>query len=314
LNKNSKIYIPGHTGLIGRAVVRELKRQGHKRLLLKTHKALDLTDRKKTEAFFKKEKPEYIFLMAGRVGGIAANAAYPASFIYENTIIESNIIDLAYRYGVKKLLFLGCGCIYPKICPQPIKEEYLLSRSIEPTNEPYALAKIVGVKMCQSYNRQYRTNFISAIAANTYGPCDHFDDSGHVAASLIKRFHIAKVSNKKSVSIWGSGKPKRDFIYVDDVAQACIFLMKNYNKSDIINIGSGRATTIRELAAIIRETVGFKGKVLYDKTKPDGIPERLLDIRRIKAMGWQAETKLADGIRQTYRFGLSLTSATITPS
>jgi len=299
MNKNSKIYVAGHSGLIGQAVMRQLKRQGYKRLLLKNHKALNLTDRKKTEAFFKKEKPEYIFLMAARVGGIMANATYPASFIYDNTMIESNVIDLAYRYKTKKLMFLGCGCIYPKICPQPIKEEYLLSRAIEPTNEPYALAKILGVKMCQSYNRQYHTNFISGIAANTYGPCDHFEDTGHVVASLIKRFHIAKVSGKKDVVIWGSGKPKRDFIYVDDAARACIFLMRNYNKSDIINIGSGKATTIIELASIIREIVGFKGKILYDKTRPDGIPERLLDIRKIKTMGWHAETRLKNGIRST---------------
>ena len=300
MNKNSKIYIAGHSGLIGQALARELKGQGYKRLLLKTHKALDLTDRNKTEAFFKKEKPEYIFLMAGRVGGIMANARYPAGFIYENTLIASNIIDLACKYKVKKLIFLGCGCIYPKICPQPIKEEYLLSGFIEPTNEPYALAKIVGIKMCQAYNKEYNTNFISAIAANAYGPFDHFDDNGHVVASLIKRFHTAKISNKKKVVIWGSGKPKRDFIYADDVARACIFLMEKYNKPGIINIGSGKAAAIAQLARTISDTVGFKGKVLYDRARPDGIPERLLDIRKIKAMGWQAETCLREGVKLTY--------------
>lgn len=312
MHRDRLIYICGHNGLIGQALLRELKKDGYGNLLFKDHRELDLTDRDKTERFFKKERPEYVFLMAARVGGIMANIETPASFIYENIMIESNLIDLAYRYKVKKLLFLGCGCIYPKICPQPIREEYLLSAPPEPTNEPYALAKIVGIKMCQAYNRQYGTNFISTIAGNTYGPYDHFNDRGHVVASLIKRFHMAKISGKKKVVIWGSGLPKRDFIYVDDVARACIFLMKRYNKLDFINIGSGKAISIRELACVVRDVAGFKGQILYDKSKPDGMPERVLDISKINALGWEPEISLRDGIRLTYEW--YKTSPTITPS
>jgi GDP-L-fucose synthase len=302
MNKNSIIYIAGHGGLIGQALTVELRKQGYKRLLLKTHDELDLTCRKKVEIFFKKQKLEYVFLTAGKVGGIKANTESPADFIYENTQISANVIEVTSKYRVKKLLFLGCGCMYPKICPQPIKEEYLLTGPLEPTNESYALAKIFGVKMCQAYNKQYGTNFIIPVAANVYGPFDHFDDSGHVIASLIKRFHEAKVSGKKELTIWGRGTAIRDFIYAGDVAKACIFLMKNYNSSDIINIGTGQATSITELADIIKEVVGFKGRILYDRTKPDGMPQRLLDIRKIKSLGWHAETKLKDGIARTYNW------------
>lgn len=302
MNRQSRIYVAGHTGLIGSALLRELSGQGYQNLIVKTHRELDLTNRQKAELFFKKKQPEYVFLMAGRVGGIRANMAKPADFIYENTMLETNIIDLAYRYGVRKLLFLGCACIYPRLCPQPIKEEYLLSSPIEPTNEPYALAKIMGLKMCHAYNRQYGTNFIVAIASNTYGPGDHFDDSGHVVASLIKRFHQAKMSKRKDIVIWGSGRPKRDFLYVDDLAGACIFLMKRYNKEEMINIGSGRRTSIAELAGLIQEVTGFKGNIIYDKTRPDGMPERFLDISRIKALGWQARTELAEGLKLTYNY------------
>lgn len=299
MNRNSLIYVAGHSGLIGSALVRALSRQGYKNLLVKSHRELDLTDRRKTEIFFKKERPEYVFLLAARVGGIMANMASPADFIYENTMIETNIIDLAYRYKAKKLLFLGCGCIYPRLCPQPIKEEYLLSSPIEPTNEPYALAKIIGLKMCQAYNRQYGTNFIAAIASNIYGPGDHFDDSGHVVASLIKRFHEARVNGKKEITIWGSGKPKRDFLYVDDLAGACIFLMKRYNKEKPINVGSGRETSIAKLAMLIKEVTGFKGRINYDKTRPDGMPRRFLDVTGMKSLGWQAKTELAEGLKLT---------------
>lgn len=291
--------------MIGQAILAQLKRQGYRKLLLKTRRELDLIDRKKTEAFFKKEKPEYVFLLAGKVGGIRANTESPADFIYENTQIAANTIDLACKYQVKKLLFPGCGCMYPKICPQPIKEEHLLTGPLEPTNEPYALAKIFGIKMCQAYNSQHRTNFITPVTANIYGPFDHFDDSGHVIASLIKRFHEAKVSGKKEVTIWGTGNATRDFIYAGDAAKACIFLMKNYNKPDLINIGSGRGTSIKGLADIIKEVTAFKGKILYDRAKPDGIPQRLLDVRKINSLGWQPETKLPDGIRITYNWFLN---------
>ena len=304
MNKQSRIYVAGHTGLIGSALLRELSRQGYKNIVVKSHEELDLTDRQKTELFFKKERPEYVFLMAGKVGGIQANMASPADFIYENTMIETNLIDLAYRCGVKKLLFLGCACIYPRLCPQPIKEEYLLSGPIEPTNEPYALVKIMGLKMCQAYNRQYGTNFIAAIASNIYGPQDHFDESGHVVASLIKRFHEAKMRNKKEIVIWGSGKPKRDFLYVDDLVEACLFLMKKYNKAELINIGSGRETSVARLASLIKDEVGFKGKIIYDKTRPDGMPERFLDITGIKSLGWQAKTELAEGLKLTYYYSV----------
>lgn len=312
MHKDSRIYIAGHEGMIGQAIVRELKRRGYRRLLLRSHRELDLINKKDIERFFKKEEPEYIFLMAGRVGGIKANIESPADFIYENIMIESNVIDLAYRYGVKKLLMLGCGCIYPRKCPQPIKEWYLLSGPVEPTSEPYSMAKISGIKMCQAYNQQYGTKFIVGVAANTYGPYAHFGEGGHVVSSLLSRFHTAKVSKKENVVIWGTGKPRRDFIYVDDVSRACIFLMKRYNSSEIINIGSSRATSIAELADVIRDVVGFKGKILYDRRRPDGMPERLLDTTKIRAMGWHARIELRDGIRLTYEWYKS--SATITPS
>lgn len=302
MNKDSLIYVAGHKGLVGSAIVRRLLKLGYKNLILKTHKKLDLTDRENTESFFKKELPKYVFLAAAKVGGILANKTYPADFIYQNIMIQSNVIDLSYKYGVKKLLFLGSSCIYPKICPQPIKEEYLLLGHIELTNEPYAVAKIAGIKMCQSYNRQYETDFISVIPANVYGINDHFDESGHVVASLIKRFHEAKINGYDSVALWGTGKPKREFLYVNDLADACIFLMNTYSGDDVINIGRGTDTSIKELARIIKNSTGFKGRVVYDKTKPDGMQKRLLDITKITALGWKAKTGLEEGLRLTYKW------------
>jgi len=302
MKKNSLIYVAGHTGLVGSAIVRRLLKLGYKNLLFKTHRELDLTDKKKTEVFFKKELPEYVFLAAAKVGGIFANNRYPADFIYQNIMIQTNVIELAYRYRVKKLLFFGSSCIYPKICPQPIKEEYLLSGHIEPTNEPYAIAKIAGIKLCQSYNRQYGTNFISVIPANIYGPGDHFNDEGHVIPNLIKKFHEAKKRKEKGVAIWGTGKPRRDFLYGDDLAEACILLMNRYRGSEIINIGSENGISILKLATLIKEIVGFKGRIVYDRMKPDGMPRRLLDISKITALGWRPKAELRRGLRLTYEW------------
>ena len=302
MKKNSLIYVAGHTGLVGSAIVRRLLKLGYKNLLFKTHRELDLTDKKKTEVFFKKELPEYVFLAAAKVGGIFANNRYPADFIYQNIMIQTNVIELAYRYRVKKLLFFGSSCIYPKICPQPIKEEYLLSGHIEPTNEPYAIAKIAGIKLCQSYNRQYGTNFISVIPANIYGPGDHFNDEGHVIPNLIKKFHEAKKRKEKGVAIWGTGKPRRDFLYGDDLAEACILLMNRYRGSEIINIGSENGISILKLATLIKEIVGFKGRIVYDRMKPDGMPRSLLDISKITALGWRPKAELRRGLRLTYEW------------
>lgn len=302
MRKGSLIYVAGHTGLVGSVIVRRLLESGYKNLLLKSHKELDLTDKKKAEVFFKKELPEYVFLAAAKVGGIFANSKYPADFIYQNIMIQTNVIDLAYRYRVKKLLFFGSSCIYPKICPQPIKEEYLLTGHIESTNEPYAIAKITGIKICQSYNKQYKTNFISVIPANIYGPGDYFNKEGHVIANLIKKFYKAKKRKDSSVAVWGTGKPRRDFLYVDDLADACIFLMNRYNNSEIINVGSGNDVSIRKLASLIKKIVGFKGEIIYDETKPDGIPKRLLDIHKMTALEWHPKMGLERGLRLTYEW------------
>lgn len=302
MERDARIYVAGHTGLVGSAIVRRLQALGYTNIQTKTHREMDITDRKKVESFFAKEKPEYVFLAAARVGGIRANNTYPAEFIYQNLMIQTNVIDLAYRSGAKKLLFLASSCIYPKICRQPIKEEYLLTGPIEQTNEPYGIAKLAGIKICQGYNKQYGTNFISVIPANVYGINDHFDKNGHVVAALIGKFHEAKIKGDESVTIWGTGKPKREFFYVDDLADACIFLMNKYDGSEVINVGRGADTSIAELASIIKEVVGFAGKIFYDATKPDGIPKRLLDSSRINALGWKAKTELDDGLNITYEW------------
>jgi GDP-L-fucose synthase len=330
MNQNSRIYVAGHKGLVGSAIVRKLQSGGYSNLIIRSHKELDLMRQAKVEAFFKAEKPDYVFLAAARVGGIMANNTYPAEFIYENLSIESNVIHSAHATGVKKLLFLGSSCIYPKDCPQPMKEEYLLSGKLEPTNEPYAVAKIAGIKMCQSYNRQYGTRFVSVMPTNLYGPGDNFDlETSHVLPALIRKFQEAKIreanlpgvasslkrgapltSSERSerssagsfVTIWGTGTPMREFLHVDDLADASLFLMNHYEDSEIINIGVGKDIHVSELAELIKDTVGFKGAIRYDRSKPDGMPRKLLDVKKIKALGWRPKISLRQGVEMTYRW------------
>jgi GDP-L-fucose synthase len=302
MEQNAKIYIAGHSGLIGSAMVRKLSSCGYTHIITRTHTEMDLTERKKVKEFFERENPQYVFLAAAKVGGIFANNACPAEFIYENLMIQTNVIDLSYRHGVKKLLFFGSSCVFPKMCQQPMKEEYLMTGPLEPTNEPFGVAKLAGMKMCQAYDRQYGTNFISIIPANVYGINDHFSDEGHVVASLIKKFHEARVKREESVILWGTGKPKREFFYVDDLAEACIFLMNEYNEGDAINVGTGVGTTITRLAEMIKGITGFRGNIDYDATKPDGNPVRLLDISKIAGLGWKPKTQLEEGLRITYEW------------
>ena len=305
INKNSKIFLAGHRGLVGSAIFRLLKKEGYTNIITKTRKDLDLLDDKKVHEFFQTEKPEYVFLAAAKVGGIIANSEKPAEFIYENLKIESNIIHNSYLSGVKKLLFLGSSCIYPKLAKQPIKEEYLLSGYLEESNIAYAVAKIAGIVMAQKYNEQYGTNFISAMPSNLYGPGDNFNlNDSHVLPALIRKFHEAKENNKSSVEVWGSGSPKREFIYIDDLAEASLFLMNNYNDSEIINIGTGEDFSIKELAEIIKEETGFKGEIKWDTSKPDGTPRKLLDVSKLKSLGWQPSISLKKGIERTYEWFL----------
>lgn len=301
MKKDSKIYVAGHRGLVGSAIVRELQQDGFLNLILETHSELDLLNTDKVRDFFFNEKPEYVFLAAAKVGGIYANSTYPADFIYENLMIQNNVIHNSYLAGVKKLLFLGSSCIYPKLCPQPIREEYLLSSELESTNEPYAIAKISGIKMCESYNRQYGTNFISAMPTNIYGPGDNFHpENSHVIPALIYKIHKAKVEKQKTVKLWGTGNPKREFLYVEDLAKACIFLTKNYNENKIINVGSGVDLTIRELAEEVSKVIGFDGEIEFDPSMPDGTPRKLLDVSRIKSLGWVPIIDLKSGLKLTY--------------
>ena len=303
MEKDSKIYVAGHRGLVGSAIMRRLKAEGCKNLITRTHAELDLTRQERVEEFFHEERPDYVFLAAARVGGIYANNTYPAEFIYSNLTIQTNIIHASYVFKVKKMLFLGSSCIYPKNCPQPMKEEYLLGGHLEPTNEPYAVAKIAGIKMCQSYNRQYGTNFLSVMPTNLYGPNDNFDlKTSHVLPALIRKFHEAKIKGQSEVEIWGTGTPRREFLHVDDLADACLFLMKNYNKSKIINIGVGKDQTIRELAEIIAGLTGFKGSIRFDTGKPDGTPVKRLDVSKINSIGWRARIGLEQGIAETYKW------------
>lgn len=313
MDYSAKIYIAGHTGMVGSAIVRRLKKEKYRNLVLRTHKELDLTDGVSVSNFFITEKPEYVILAAAKVGGILANNNYPADFIYQNLQIQNNIIHNAYLNGVKKLLFLGSSCVYPKNCPQPIKEEYLLSGELEKTNEPYAVAKIAGIKMCQSYNRQYGTNFVAVMPTNLYGPNDSFDlKNSHVLPALIRKFHEAKVSGRKSVDIWGTGTPRREFLYVDDLANACIFVLNNFDptkeqneKGDIfLNVGMGEDLSIVELAKIVKEVVGFKGEITLDSSKPNGTAQKLLDVSKINNLGWRAKVKLKKGIRSVYKWYL----------
>ena len=299
--KDSRIYIAGHRGLVGSAILRKLKDSGYVNLICKTHRELDLTRQEKVEAFFDRERPEYVFLAAAKVGGIGANSAYPAEFIYQNLAIQTNIIHASHRFEVEKLLFLGSSCIYPRDCPQPMKEEYLLSGYLEATNAPYAIAKIAGIEMCRSYNRQYGVRFISVMPTNLYGPNDNFDlETSHVLPALIRKFHEAKVDGRKAVEIWGTGTPRREFLHVDDLADACVFLMDSYDGSEIVNIGVGRDLTIRELAEMIAEIVHFEGDLRFDAGKPDGTPVKRLDVSRLRALGWEAKIPLRQGLEETY--------------
>jgi len=294
-------------GLVGSAIVRALKKQGYDNLILRTHSELDLLDQKATADFFKKEKPEYVFLAAAKVGGIMANKTYPADFIYQNLQIQNNIIHHSYLNGVKKLLFLGSSCIYPKLARQPIREEHLLTGELEPTNEPYAVAKIAGIKMCQTYNRQYGTNFISVMPTNLYGPNDNFDlENSHVLPAMIRKFHEAKISNQNEVVVWGTGAARREFLHVDDLADACVFLMNNYDNSEVINIGTGEDVSIKELAEMIKKITGFTGEIVWDASKPDGTPRKLLDVSRLHNLGWKHQINLPNGILSTYEFYQSI--------
>lgn len=312
LNKHAKIYVAGHRGMVGSAIVRHLAAAGYRNVIARTHEELDLTNQADVFAFLREERPDFIFLAAGRVGGIHANDTYRADFIYRNLMIEANVIHGAWQAGVGRLLFTGSSCIYPRECPQPIREDYLLTGPLEKTNEPYALAKIAGVKLCESYNSQYETSYFSVMATNLYGPNDNYDpDNSHVLPSLIRKAHTAKVSGSDELVVWGSGAPRREFLYVDDMADACIFLMEEGVADGLLNVGTGQDLTIRELAQMVMEVVGFEGAIHFDGSKPDGTPRKLLDVNRLKAMGWRAKTELREGIERAYqdylqRFGSSL--------
>jgi len=301
MDKNSKIYIAGHAGLVGSAITRNLQKSGYVNLIFRDLEDLDLTDQKATTDFFASEKPEYIFLAAAKVGGIKANNDFPADFIYQNLQIQNNIIHNAYLNGAKKMLFLGSSCIYPRDCPQPIKEEYLMTGPLEKTNDAYATAKIAGIKMCQSYNKQYGTKFIPVMPTNLYGPNDNFDlESSHVLPALLRKFHEAKITNEKEVLMWGTGKPRREFLHVDDLADACIYLLNNYEDSEIVNIGTGEDIEIIELANLIKKAVGFQGEIKNDLTKPDGTPRKLLAVSKLHSLGWKHKIPLEEGIKTTY--------------
>lgn len=313
MEKNAKIFVAGHRGLVGSALVRNLQAKGYTNLLLRTHAELDLTSQAAVAEFFATEKPEYVFLSAAKVGGIQANNTQPADFIYINLQIQNNIIHSSYVNGVKKLLFLGSSCIYPKFAEQPMKEEYLLTGLLEPTNEPYALAKISGIKMCQSYNRQYGTNFIAVMPTNLYGPEDNFELTGsHVLPALIRKFHEAKISGSPNVTAWGTGSPKREFLYVDDMADGCVFMMENYNPTKeenekgpiFMNLGTGVDVSIKELTEMVKDATGFTGEIVWDTTKPDGTPRKLLDMSRLHALGWHHKVDLKEGIELSYKWFL----------
>lgn len=321
---DSKIYVAGHKGLVGSAIHRKLKEKGYGNIIGRTREELDLERQAEVESFFQEQRPEYVFLAAARVGGIWANNSFPAEFIYSNIMVQTNVIHSAYRNGVKKLLFLGSSCIYPKDCPQPMKEEYLLTGPLEPTNEPYAVAKIAGILTCQSYYRQYGANYISVMPTNLFGANDNFDlETSHVIPALIRKFHLAKLAvngdwegiqrdeacyghipqdirKSQSVIIWGTGSPRREFLHVEDVADACVFLMNHYDDSEIINIGCGQDVSIAELAMLVKDIVGYSGEIEYDTEKPDGTPQKLLDVEKLKALGWEPKLSLEEGIRQTY--------------
>ena len=301
MEKNAKIYVAGHRGMVGSAIVRELKKQGYDNIITRTHAELDLCRQVDVEKFFAEEKPDYVFLAAAKVGGIVANSQAPADFMYHNMMIEMNIINSAWKNSCKKLLFLGSSCIYPKLAPQPLKEEYLLTSALEITNEAYALAKIAGLKYCAYLNQQYGTDFISVMPPNLYGSNDNYHaTNSHVLPALIRRFHEAKVEGKTSVTCWGDGSPYREFLYVDDLADACVFLMNNYSSNETVNVGSGKEISIKELTELVAKVVGYDGEILWDTSKPNGTPRKLLDVSKVTALGWKYKTELVDGIKLAY--------------
>ncbi|MBV8113377.1 MAG: GDP-L-fucose synthase [Silvibacterium sp.] len=323
MEQTDRIFVAGYRGLVGSAIRRELEKQGYRNLLLKSRTELDLMDRAAVDRFFTEERPEYVFLAAAKVGGILANNTYPADFIRDNLEIQTNVIDAAWRAGVKRLLFLGSSCIYPRLCPQPIKEEYLLTGPLEATNRPYAIAKIAGIEMCWSYNRQYGTQFLAAMPTNLYGPGDNFDlQKSHVLPALIRKAAEAKANGERKLVVWGTGTPRRELLYSDDLAEACVFLMNlpddrfgtllNSEEPPLINIGTGEDLSIRELAEVVCRVIGFDGKLEFDTTKPDGTPRKLLDVSRIHALGWRASTSLEEGIRLTYEWAKD--SLVLTPA
>jgi GDP-L-fucose synthase len=301
MEKNSKIYIAGHRGMVGSAIHRHLENMGFDNFVTRTSKELDLRNQAAVEAFFAEEKPDYVFLAAAKVGGIQANNVYRADFIYENMMIQSNVIHQSYVHGVKKLMFLGSSCIYPKMAPQPLKEEYLLTGLLEPTNEPYAIAKIAGIKMCESYRLQYGCDFISVMPTNLYGPNDNYDlNNSHVLPALLRKFHEAKQNNVPEVVVWGSGSPKREFLHADDLAAACIFLMETYSEPGLINIGTGEDLSIKELAELMARVTGYEGKIVWDSSKPDGTPRKLMDVTKLHSAGWHHKIDLEEGVRMVY--------------
>jgi GDP-L-fucose synthase len=312
IERRGRTYVAGHRGLVGSAILRRLEEEGFENLLVRSRSELDLTDSRAVDEFFETERPEYVFLAAAKVGGILANSTYPVDFLRDNLTIQLNILDAAYRHGVKKLLLLGSSCIYPKFAPQPMKEEHLLTGELEPTNEPYAIAKIAGIKLCQAYRRQHGADFISAMPTNLYGPGDNFDlNTSHVLPALIRKFHEAKERGEPNVTIWGTGAPRREFLHVGDLAEACLFLMDNFSGHEAINVGVGKDISISELASLVGEVVGYEGEISYDTSKPDGTPRKLLDVSKLNNLGWQAKTSLRDGVRQTYRWYTSTLAAEV---
>jgi GDP-L-fucose synthase len=301
VEKSAKIYIAGHRGMVGSAILRKLQQEGYSNFVLRTSKELDLRNQADVFRFFEEEKPEYVFLAAAKVGGIVANNTYRADFLYENLMIQNNVIHAAHVADVKKLMFLGSSCIYPKMAPQPLREDYLLTGSLEPTNEPYAIAKIAGIKMCESYRRQYGRNFISVMPTNLYGPNDNYDlQNSHVLPALIRKFHEAKVQGQPSVEVWGTGSPLREFLHADDLADACYFLMQEYDGEEFVNIGTGEDLSIKDLALLIKDIVGFDGELIWNTSKPDGTPRKLMDVSKLHHLGWRHRIELPEGIRQVY--------------
>jgi len=301
MNRNDKVYIAGHRGMVGSAIQRKLQKEGFENIITRVSKELDLRDQRAVNEFFEKEKPVYVFMAAAKVGGILANDTYRAEFLYDNLMIQSNVIDASYKNGVKKLLFLGSSCIYPKMAPQPLKEEYLLTGLLEPTNEPYAIAKIAGIKLCDAYRSQYGCNFISVMPTNLYGPNDNYDlKTSHVLPALIRKFHEAKVKGQKSVTLWGTGKPRREFLHADDLADACFFLMQNFNEPGLVNIGTGEDIEIGELAMLIKDVVGYDGQIENDLSKPDGTPRKLMDVTKLHSLGWKHSIGLREGLKRVY--------------